>query len=509
MHKEQLKDAVKDLFVDFTEGEYFRYFTSKFPRLLVHCYNAVEKEARDLLAEYFHEDASAQAPRAAIGTRGIKLENSKLTISCRDVITFPGTNIWFDTLKIEDISHLLIEQNKLFTNFLQRNASNVIKLEFYEGSLRFLSMNKILQKLPNLKKIEFYGVEYNASKTNQTIQQTTCQNLVELVIRSLRSSNLLQAFLECKVIEKLTVIDPQVTLEEILQKYASLKELDVQVHDDYSVSDQHKANSKIHQLTVLTIKLCTENGKIHKKLMTLIQKQTNLEQFHFNSYNCSPSQSVCQQLAAHIWQLKHLIVLTIFDEKLLEEVGTFAAQVANTCLEEFGCQLRDFKSLPSSFFEHFTNLRKLDISCEDAEETKVKDLISYMNQSQLTSIWLGNLSSKYFPLFQKLQVNLLQVFVIIINSEPQVPVFDMLQEFLPRHPNITDFEISFNFGYEEPKLQELIPMVLATLTKLKWLVVENCPKITADVIKQIVALKTLKSWKINKHESENFYNTQN
>ena len=89
MHKEELKDEVKDLFVDFTEGEYLKYFTSRFPRLLVHCYNAVEKEARDLLSEYFHEDASAQAPTVAIGTRGLKLEGSKLTINCNYVTTFP------------------------------------------------------------------------------------------------------------------------------------------------------------------------------------------------------------------------------------------------------------------------------------------------------------------------------------------------------------------------------------------------------------------------------------
>ena len=76
MYKIELKDEIKALFGDGTENKYLRYFTSRFPRLLVHCYNAVEKEARDLLAEYFHEDVSAQTPTAAISTRGLELEGS-------------------------------------------------------------------------------------------------------------------------------------------------------------------------------------------------------------------------------------------------------------------------------------------------------------------------------------------------------------------------------------------------------------------------------------------------
>ena len=55
MHKEEMKDEVKDSFGTF-ESQYLRSLTSKFPRLLVHCYNAVEKEARDLLPKYFHDN---------------------------------------------------------------------------------------------------------------------------------------------------------------------------------------------------------------------------------------------------------------------------------------------------------------------------------------------------------------------------------------------------------------------------------------------------------------------
>ena len=508
MHKEELKDAVKDLFGNFTEGEFLRYFTSKFPRLLVHCYNAVEKEARDLLAEYFHEDASAQAPTAAIGIPGLELEGSKLTINCNFVITFPEKKIESNTLKIENISHLFIEQNKSFTNFLQKNASNITKLDFNKGSFKFDSMNKCLRKLPNLKEIEFVGVEYEAPKTNQTIQPTTCHNLVEFKLDA-RSSNLVQAFQECQTIKKLT-LHPQVTLEEILQKYPSLEELGVEVNANYPSSDRHKANSGIHQLKILIITLWTNDEEIHEQLISAILKLNNLEVFHFNNETSyRPSKSFCQQLAAHICQLEHLTRLRTKDGKLLEEVEAFATKssVANTCLEVFTSDLRYFKL---SFFEHFTNMRELDIDCK-AEVTKVEDLITSMNKSQLTSIRLWHLPPACFQLLKQLQVGSLQVLEVHIydRTQEEVPAFDILQEFLPKHPNIIRLVLTFWYNYDEPKSLELIPMILATLTSLEVLIIDNCFKITRDVIEQIAALKTLKHWMINGHNSENFYNTTN
>ena len=512
MHKEELKDEVKYLFVNFTEGEYLNHFTSRFPRLLVHCYNAVEQEARDLLAEYFHEDASAQAPTVVISTRGIEFEGSKLTINCEDDITFPEMRVEIDTLEIENISHLFIEQNKLFTNFLQRNASNVTKLDFNQGSLKFDSMNKILQKLPNLKEIQFVEVEYETSKTNQTIQKATCKNLVELQILNSENSNLLQAFPECQTIRKLTVWHSEETLEETLQKYANLEELEVEVNDDCPVSDQHEASATIHQLKVLKINLQTRKEKIQGKLISSILKQNNLQQFHFNSHGSySLSQSLSKQLVVHIRQLEHLTSLKIYDEKFLEEVEAFAAncRVANTRLEEFKCQLKHFKSLPSSFLAHFTNLRKLDIECWNVEETKMEDLISFMNKSQLTSITFRFLPLACFQLLQNLQVDSLQLLEIHINNwgQDKMLAFDILQEFLSRHPSITQFKIKFAEDYDEPKSLQLIPMILAILPQLERLEVWNCPKITADVIKQIAALETLKSWQINENNSETFYKT--
>ena len=157
MHKERLKDAVKVLFGDGNEREFLYYFTSRFPRLLVHCYNVVEKEASDLLTEYFHQ--------IVMDKLGIESEGSELTKNCQEVITFPQMKTTLlDTLIIRNSSRLFIEDNKSLTDFLQWNGSNVTKLELFSGTLMLESLDKILQKLPNLKEIQFDGVEYENSK---------------------------------------------------------------------------------------------------------------------------------------------------------------------------------------------------------------------------------------------------------------------------------------------------------------------------------------------------------
>ena len=503
MHLIELKDVVRDLFGNGSEGEYLRYFTAKFPRLLVHCYNAVEKEGKELLIEYFHDDASAQAPTIPIR---IKSAETKFIINCKDDIAFSDMdNNSLDIIVICNSSRLFIEQNKSFNNFLHRNGSNVTHLEFFLGSLTFESLDKILQKLPNIQEIRFHGVEYGPSKA---VLETIFLNPVQSVLWSAESSKLLKAFLECQTMQKLKVMDNNVTFEEILQKYASLEELKVGVSDMYPVSDQQKATSTIHQLKVLRITLFTKNEQIYKQVISSIIKQNILQQFHFNSFdNNSFSQSLYKPLAVHICQLERLNILMIDDEKLLKEVAAFVAnsRVANTRLQEFTSRLSHFKSLPSSFLAYFTNLKQLVINCYEAEETKVADLISYMNKTQLTSIRLWNLSSACSLLLQKLQVHSLKILEIEIRNK--VPVFDILREFLPRHPNITQFEIKFKYDYDEPKSLKLIPMILATLTKLERLEVWNHSKITAKDIKQITALETLKFWRINDHKSETFYKT--
>ena len=465
----------------------------------MHCYNAVEKNARDLLPEYYYLFAKDC----------LKFYGSQLTINCSDDITFPEIKIkYLNSLIIYNSSRLFFEENESFFNFLQINGSNITQLEFSRGTLTFESLDKILQELPNLKEIELNGVEYGASKTVLT---TKCHNLVESEIWSAESSKLLQAFLKCQTVQKLKITYPNESLEEILQIYPSLEELEVDVKNNYPVSDENEANATIHQLKVLKIILRTNDEEIQEKLISSILNQNNLQRFYFDNYKISLSHSLRQQLAAHIWQLERLTSLEIYDENLLNEVEIFVANgrmVWITRLEEFGCELRHFKSLPSSFLAHFTNIRKLDISCYHAEETQVQDLISFMNKSQLTSIKLEWLPTASFQLLQQLQVDSLQHFEILFDNwciYDKVPAFDILQEFLPRNPNITKFEIGFQNNYDEPKSLELIPRILATLKKLEILVVWSCPKITPEVIKQIAALKTLKSWKINQYNSETFY----
>ena len=501
MHKKELKDEIKELFGDGTESEYLRYFTSRFPRLLVNCYNALEK---DLLAGYFYLNANELAVKLVNETNGMKLEGSKLTVYCKYVTTFPETNIQIDYLRIEHISLFSMEKIKSFCFFLQKNGFNVTQLEFFSET-SFDPVDKVLQKLPNLMEIKFDSVKYEASITNQTIQPSTCPNLMKL---EFGYSNLLQAFQKCQTIQKLKVYGYKITLEEILEKYPSLEELDIWVDQDYPFDDQRQANFRTCQLKVLRIALMRRNEEILEKLLVFIQKQNNLHELYFNtSMFILHSQIFCSQLAAHICQLERLSILETDSRKLLEEIEAFVANcpVANTRLEKLKCLLGPIKS-PSLFFEHFTSLRKLDINCLAVDELKMNDLITFINTTQLTSITVAWFPSAHFHLLQEFKVKSLQVLVIhILNLNILVPAFDILQEFLPRHPNITEFKIDFNEDYDEPKSLELIPMVVRSLPKLERLEVVKCTKITPKVINQIAALKMLKYWKINGLESETFY----
>ena len=509
---EKLTDAIKALLGDGTESKFLFYFTSRFPRLLVHCNNSVEKEARDLLPEYFLQSTDELAATTVNATYHFKLEGPKLIINCRYDTTFPETNLQFDALKIFGISHLFIEQNISINDFLQINGSNVTQLELFYGTLKFGSVNKILQKLPNLKKLKFDDVAYKAPRTSQTIHKITCQNLAESEIIYSKSTNLLQAFLECRAIKKLTVWYPKITVLETLQKYANLEELEIGLNDDYPDNHQHEANLRIHQLKVLKIHLRNhEKNKFQAKL-AFIKMQNNLQMFSINSGN-SLCQSLSKQLAAHICKLQRLTSLEIFDGNLQREVEAFNAKctMPNTRLEELTCVLRHVKSLPSSFLGHFINLRKLNIRCDEAEEIIVmNDLISFMNKSQLTSIRLVLLSPECFHLLKKLHVKTLQAIDIHITNYrlDKVPAFDILKEFLPKHPNITDFRIEFVKDYCEPKSFKLIVLIVRVSSNLERLEVMRCPKITQKIINQIAELRTITSWRINGYNSETFYKTE-
>ena len=124
----------------------------------MHCYRSVEMEAKVLFGEYFYQDGApvaSIAPVAVLSLRGFSLDGSTLRINCAEVTEFPTTKVQFDSFLISGYSHLFIEGNKSFTNFLQRNRSNVTHFVFSEGSLQFDSLNKILQKIPDLNKIQF------------------------------------------------------------------------------------------------------------------------------------------------------------------------------------------------------------------------------------------------------------------------------------------------------------------------------------------------------------------
>ena len=116
---------------------------------------------------------------------------------------------------------MFVEGKKSFTNFLQRNGSTVTEVVFASGSLKFESLTEILQNIESLQKIEFDAIKYEVSNTNQTIDQATCQNLVELVIRNPETPDgklLKEAFKECQTIKTVKTPDSDMKVsKEVVQ----------------------------------------------------------------------------------------------------------------------------------------------------------------------------------------------------------------------------------------------------------------------------------------------------
>ena len=448
MHKEESGKDVKALFGEGTAREYLDYFTFLFPRLLLHCYSTVESKAKEQFAEYFGQ---YQKPTAEKDTPGVDLQGPQMIINFKDVITLPETKV--NALKICDISHIFFVDNKHFLNYLLNNGTNVTQLEFSDGSLKFDSVNMILQALPNLIKIAFYRVHYVAPKTNQTIQTETCKKLLELEIYSLKSSNLLPAFFECTTIKKLRVDNPTVTLEEILQRYPKLEELKVELNKEYPVSNGGHLVQNILQLSVLQLGLgdidddCID--EIIETLLTFIQHQNELQEFSFITYNNNSFnhfQSFRAELVAHISKLASLTRLEIEGDVLLDGTG----------------------------------------------------LVSFLNTSKLTSIKVRNL--KTVSNFRSLNVVTLKVLHIQVNSQLKpYDIFSDLQVILKKHPKIIDLKIELKDSEVKLSFLELIEKLLHFGGLKRFEILSNKYGLRAEDICHLKALNNLQYWKINEH----------
>ena len=517
MHQEELTNSIKNLFGNFTESEYLNYFTSKFPRLLIYCYNTVEEHAIDLFEEYFWQQPvqqPVQAPASGKVIPGCGMEGFTLLIKCGDVTIIPETKVKTIFLKIYDISHLFVFENKSFTNFLQRCSSNITQLMFIHGSLKFDSLNKILQKLPNLKKIHFIDVKYETQRTNSSIEQKSCQKLEELEI----VGELAQAFQECHTIKQLTVEYPPLTLQKLLEKYSKIEELTVTLNHYYHhyIYNSNKSSLAIHQLKVLKIYIDTiKEDKMRENFFAFINTQKKLKNFSVTTLiNAQISQSFCKQLVACIFNMKSLTFLDINCREMVEEVRKFieSCPTKNTGLEEFSFPLESIKL--ELVFGHFVSLRKLKILCYNSTDlNSYSEMYKTLNKSKLESVKLL-LFGESFQYLTLLRLGSLQVLHVTLRKDEfkayqltQDNVFDILQELLLKHPNITDLAIMFDY---ESRILNLIQMIMIVLTKLEKLVFLNhASKIKEEDIRKIVSLEKLKSWTINAYESEPFYKVFN
>ena len=132
-------------------------------------------------------------------------------------------------------------------------------------------------------------------------------------------------------------------------------------------------------------------------------------------------------------------------------------------LVELKCRLIDIKSLPSSFFAHFPNLKKVNLDCNGFE--LIDDLAKHLNESALTTIKLKRMSPQSFLRLNQLSVKTLQVLHIGLDYHRCLECED-LQDFLQNHKAITDLTIFF-WEFNGSKLRALILMILKHLPELE------------------------------------------
>ena len=139
---------------------YLKKFTTIFPRLLIHCYKSAETVAKNLFENYFcKKEVSNEKSEADDKSHGIVLKGSTLRVEFNRDVKFSETSLEFDSLLLDHISHLSVLTNKSFFNFLHKNGSKVTELMLSNGTIKFDSLNTILKKLPDLKKIKSFHLK--------------------------------------------------------------------------------------------------------------------------------------------------------------------------------------------------------------------------------------------------------------------------------------------------------------------------------------------------------------
>ena len=492
---EEFNDSNKKL-LENKASVYLLYFISRFPRLLLHCYTAVE-EASHLFVGYFHQhDDNSPQPMAGLNTLGIRLRGSELFINCQYDLKFPNTKVFFDTLVVKQISNLFVMGKKSFTNFLQKNSTNVTELKLSSGSLKFDSVTKVLQKLPHLRHIYFDQMDYEAVKANR-IEPEKCHQLMELTL--IDSGNMLQPFLECPTIKKLTIRYPELTLTEIVDQLPSLEELIVQLYADSLVS--HALKEPSDQLIRLEMELHTNGSQTYDNILRFLCQQNNLTTVSFTIYGqVTDPQPFYKELVSYIFELEHLTSMDLVCVNLLKEVQAFIEgnPTPNTKLVELLCRLEDIQFFPASVIGHFTSLKILNIGCGWIDKENIyDDLCSALNKSKLTSLKLRFIPTTICSRLRQLRVKTLEDFHLkLISRCPEKEDIIDLQEFLLAHPNIKFFKLEIEYKCNKLHLLDVIEKVVKLLTKLERLEVNVESEVRKEDVDSL-QLKTVATWRIN------------
>lgn len=135
----------------FTEIYFLKYFTKRFPALLMHVHEVVEANAKDLFTEYFSQHGAVQ--KEANGH--FDDEGKHLTLSFEQQIDYSRFKNSYEYLVLSGLNFKFLEREEKLSNFLQTQCKMVKHLRFNECNLDALTVIKLCKKLPCLEELVF------------------------------------------------------------------------------------------------------------------------------------------------------------------------------------------------------------------------------------------------------------------------------------------------------------------------------------------------------------------
>lgn len=308
-HKEKLNFQEKALFGKFTEILFLKYFTKRFPSLLMHVHEAIETNAKDVFTEFFSQHGlnGQQASQTNITTNVVLDDEEKTLTLCFNIEQHIDysliKNYCFENLVLSGLNFKYLERREdSLSNFLQGTQCKMVKnLTFNECNLDGMNVITLSKKLPNIEELTFR--ESRNIHENDILPKTIHPSFEALKHLHVKDTDFFDVFDKKYDFETISLrqmnLDPKVM--NLISQQNTLQVL--------KISDSlEKFHLKLYQINfqLRDLWLCHDaRGPIPKRnIANFIKTQCNLETVNlsFNRDQIIGDFSCIEELFDHLFQ---------------------------------------------------------------------------------------------------------------------------------------------------------------------------------------------------------------